>query len=54
MARLSVAGCGHCSKTEVYEPAAEQALPKCGFRLQYDPTITGSIESVARRLQSMA
>lgn len=35
-------------------PAAEQALPKCGFQRQYDPTITGSIESVARMLESMA
>jgi len=35
-------------------PAAEQALPQCGFKLQYDPTITGSIESVARMIERMA
>jgi hypothetical protein len=35
-------------------PAAEQALPKCGFGLQYDPAILGSIESVAQMLARMA
>jgi len=35
-------------------PAAERALPKCGFGPQYDPGIFGSIESVARMLARMA
>jgi hypothetical protein len=35
-------------------PAAEKSLPKCGFGLQYEPGILGSIESVARMLAGMA